>query len=418
MMALVVKMESSMNKKRVLLGLSFFFFSLFSWAQFQPTTGTSEQINLAGKWLMSGRQYNVDRSDWEADLLLYEDGTLTWKETKGANVGAVRQGTWSFDGQKFEMSYKAPRVGLVNWQSSNVTKTDMRDGEYYTPESGPQPYGWGGGWKAHKEGRPVDITRKGGGSLENSIVLVIDASGSMGGKKIEDAKRSAIDQIQKRDENSEIAIVVFSDCNAINLVCPFLTASSANIPRLRAAVEAISVQGSTPLAAAVRFATEYMRKEARGKNQSLILLSDGTETCSGNPVEEAREINTGSTGHTKKSLSKSLTGRVTHSVGGSIGSLPKEEPLLGATVVIGRGLSFMTGNSGTDIIRGTVLAKVQTDGNGRWSAGVPAGTYDVIYWKAGYIPSVRNTHQAPGDHSGHISLDNQMQGLHRSLQIE
>lgn len=112
-----------------------------------------------------------------------------------------------------------------------------------------------------------------------------------------------------------------------------------------------------------------------------------------------------------------VSGKVTQWVGGGVGQSPKEKPLNQATVVIGKDLQFQSGNSGMDTIRGQVAAKVLTDANGRWEAKVPAGTHTVIYWKAGYTPSINNPLQAPGAHTGTISQDKQMQGLHRTLHL-
>ena len=114
-----------------------------------PTPGASPPapvIALAGKWRMSGRQTDIPRSDWEADLILYPDGTLSWNETKGANVGATRNGTWLFNGDRFTMSYVAPISGRVQWASRTVARSSM-SGNYGTEE-------WSGTWSAKKVSEP------------------------------------------------------------------------------------------------------------------------------------------------------------------------------------------------------------------------------------------------------------------------
>ncbi|HOD32259.1 MAG: hypothetical protein BWY56_01947 [Acidobacteria bacterium ADurb.Bin340] len=113
-----------------------------------------------------------------------------------------------------------------------------------------------------------------------------------------------------------------------------------------------------------------------------------------------------------------VTGKVTEWVGGSVMRSPQEKPLMGATVIIGTDLSFTTGKSGLDTVKGTVLAKVETGSGGTWKAELPAGTYTVLYWKAGYTPSINNPITVPGTCSGTISRDTQMQGLHRTLKFE
>ena len=131
-----------------------------SWSESARIQDPSKKIDLSGNWRMSGRQTNVERSSWEADLVLHKNGTLNWKETKGANVGATRTGKWSYDGKLFEMSYQAPRSGLVEWRSTSVTKTTMR-GNYTTPQTGPQPVGWGGVWSAERQMTPQKKAQQG-----------------------------------------------------------------------------------------------------------------------------------------------------------------------------------------------------------------------------------------------------------------
>jgi hypothetical protein len=109
----------------------------------------SSVINLSGTWHMSGHQSNVPNSYWEAELILRTNGSLFWKETKGANVGATREGNWNYDDKEFTMHYTAPNSGLVEWESNQVSQSRM-EGSYRTPHAGPQPIGWGGSWSANK----------------------------------------------------------------------------------------------------------------------------------------------------------------------------------------------------------------------------------------------------------------------------
>ena len=103
----------------------------------------------AGNWMMNGRQANVPRSGWEASLILEANGMMTWKEVKGMNVGAQRNGTWELDGTVFRMRYRAPGVGLVEWTAQNPGTKNM-SGSYRTPDVDPDGVGWGGDWNASK----------------------------------------------------------------------------------------------------------------------------------------------------------------------------------------------------------------------------------------------------------------------------
>ena len=103
-------------------------------------SGTNGGIQLAGSWKMLGHQTGFN--DWEADLVLNNDGTLSWTETKGANVGATRTGTWQFDGTNFAMSWVSPSGGLTKWTTPSVIKDNLGVGTY-TVENAP-----GGTWSA------------------------------------------------------------------------------------------------------------------------------------------------------------------------------------------------------------------------------------------------------------------------------
>lgn len=127
--------------------------------------------------------------------------------------------------------------------------------------------------------------------VENSLVLLIDCSGSMQGDKIENAKATAQGEVGKMDENSEVAVIIFSGCGNVKVMAPFTITTEANKQSLISAISGISAGGATPLAEAIGFAGGYLRGKSRGKNLNLIILSDGEETCGGKPGETARGLN-------------------------------------------------------------------------------------------------------------------------------
>jgi len=127
--------------------------------------------------------------------------------------------------------------------------------------------------------------------VENSLVLLIDCSGSMQGEKIENAKATAQAEVGNMDEKSEVAVIIFSGCGNVKVIAPFTITSDTNKQSLISAIGGISASGGTPLAEAIGFAGVYLRGQSRGKNLNLIILSDGEETCSGNPSEKARGLN-------------------------------------------------------------------------------------------------------------------------------
>ena len=110
------------------------------------------------------------------------------------------------------------------------------------------------------------------------------------------------------------------------------------------------------------------------------------------------------------------SGVVTEWVGG------KEKTLSGATIVVGKQISLVTGveqNRGVDTVKGQVTAKTTSDSKGFASVSVPQGSYTVIIWKAGYVPKTFTGVEAKSyKYMGSISKDTSMQGLHLTLVFE
>ena len=102
--------------------------------------------NMVGLWKMNGRQGIFPEFPWEADLLLEAGNTLTWTETKGANVGAARYGRWTLSGNLFYFQYEAPNVGMVTW---NGTLDGAGTGMSGTYNAGANN-AYGGSWSARK----------------------------------------------------------------------------------------------------------------------------------------------------------------------------------------------------------------------------------------------------------------------------
>ncbi len=89
-----------------------------------------------------------------------------------------------------------------------------------------------------------------------------------------------------------------------------------------------------------------------------------------------------------------VSGQITHWIGGSPTSWPTEQGLRGAKVIIGRGIRLDIEDAFADYVRrtagglGQIVAEVETDVQGRYSVQVPAANapYDVIAWKQWWVP--------------------------------
>ncbi|HQM92023.1 MAG TPA: hypothetical protein PLK84_08840, partial [Syntrophales bacterium] len=76
-----------------------------------------------------------------------------------------------------------------------------------------------------------------------------------------------------------------------------------------------------------------------------------------------------------------FSGTVTTSKKESQMALPKDVPLAGAQIIVGKDLQLDVGGSGADTIRGKVAAKMTTNDKGKFTANLPSGKYTVILWK-------------------------------------
>lgn len=119
-----------------------------------------------------------------------------------------------------------------------------------------------------------------------SVVILFDASGSMGDvSKIDKAKAAARNVLWKLAENTPIALIVFYDCGNIVVEQEFTT----DVKLVRAKIDQIIPTGGTPLADGIAFAKAYIQKQRSGGKARLVILSDGEESCSGDPVKAAKE---------------------------------------------------------------------------------------------------------------------------------
>jgi hypothetical protein len=128
-----------------------------------------------------------------------------------------------------------------------------------------------------------------------AMEIVYDASGSMWARVGEKERflvlNKALDAfLQKVPPETSLALRVYgarqkSDCNDSELVVPFGTGNSAAI---RAAVKKIRPLGKTPIHRSLLLAAEDLK--AQEGTKIIVLVSDGKETCEGDPCETARKL--------------------------------------------------------------------------------------------------------------------------------
>jgi len=127
------------------------------------------------------------------------------------------------------------------------------------------------------------------------VMIVLDASGSMwaqiaGKTKIEIAREALAELLTGWDPKIEVGLMAYghrrkADCADIEVLAP---AAPVDVARLTKLVNAIRPNGKTPLSAAVRQAAQSLKFDQQ--RATVILLSDGIETCDADPCEVAAEL--------------------------------------------------------------------------------------------------------------------------------
>ena len=133
------------------------------------------------------------------------------------------------------------------------------------------------------------------GSGPVRMVLVLDGSGSMWGQidgkaKIVIAREVMADLIDQIPKDFHTGLTVYGhrrkgDCGDIEMLMPV---GPHNPAAMKAKVQAISPKGKTPLSESVRQAAQALRYTE--ERATVVLVSDGLETCDIDPCELAAEL--------------------------------------------------------------------------------------------------------------------------------
>ena len=132
-------------------------------------------------------------------------------------------------------------------------------------------------------------------AASSRMVLVLDGSGSMWGQidgqaKIAIAKTVMADLIDQIPTDFQTGLIVYGhrrkgDCDDIEMLIPV---GPHDPVAMKAKVQAISPKGKTPLSEAVRQAAQALRYTE--ERVTVVLVSDGLETCDVDPCALAAEL--------------------------------------------------------------------------------------------------------------------------------
>lgn len=132
-------------------------------------------------------------------------------------------------------------------------------------------------------------------SAADRVIIVLDASGSMWGQidgkpKLEIARQSLRTVLQSVPGEREIGLMAYGhrdkgSCQDIELIVPPRAGSAGAIA---SAADSMKFLGKTPLTAAVRQAAEALKYTE--DKATVVLITDGLETCEGDPCALGREL--------------------------------------------------------------------------------------------------------------------------------
>ena len=140
----------------------------------------------------------------------------------------------------------------------------------------------------------VLLVASGASASQPQIALILDASGSMWGQiegenKIVIARRVLKDVLQTVPAETGVGLVAYghrekADCGDIETVVPY---GSTDRAALTATIDALNPKGKTPITRTLE--KVFGELKAREDATTVILVSDGLETCEGDPCKAVRE---------------------------------------------------------------------------------------------------------------------------------
>lgn len=132
-------------------------------------------------------------------------------------------------------------------------------------------------------------------AIADNAILVLDASGSMWGQiegkaKIEIARNAVAEMLKTWPQGHQLGLVAYGhrskgDCADIETLLPI---APLNAAVFQAQVNGLNPKGMTPISAAVQHAAAALKSSE--EKATLILVSDGEETCKVDPCVVAKAL--------------------------------------------------------------------------------------------------------------------------------
>ena len=113
-----------------------------------------------------------------------------------------------------------------------------------------------------------------GNARNVDMVIVLDRSGSMKGRKIEDARRAVLELLSSLSAEDRFALITYSD--GVHIVSSLSNVTDVNRDRIASAVGTIRAGGGTNLGAGLQAGIDTLMATSRHTNAAkVILISDG-----------------------------------------------------------------------------------------------------------------------------------------------
>ena len=138
-----------------------------------------------------------------------------------------------------------------------------------------------------------------------NISILLDASGSMagqvsGGRKMDVAKEAVETFVSTFPDEANVSLVAYGhkgsnsqkdkqlSCSEIDEIYPLGTYEKSKFSH---ALKSVDATGWTPLADAIKKSGETLKSNGDGNSKNIVyIVSDGLETCGGNPAKEAEAL--------------------------------------------------------------------------------------------------------------------------------
>jgi Mg-chelatase subunit ChlD len=139
------------------------------------------------------------------------------------------------------------------------------------------------------------------GAEVTDFVILLDCSGSMSEPtpdkqpKMDVAKKSVTDLVQRMPAGTKVMFVIYGhdkalECQAVKVVRPLSPLDDAGKSELTKTIAELKPVGGTPIALAIKTAGEELKKASNVGTAGLVLISDGKESCKGDPAAEAKAL--------------------------------------------------------------------------------------------------------------------------------